>query len=313
MKRGCFALWDAPRQHDRCAPAVPAIPCTQRLGGRQCVFVFAARPSAASSARGSFAGRRRCADLLHRPRRRAGAASRSSGARREAEAQTSRGSARSRRAWRRGAANPANPLATQTTALNQGLNTIYAPTGTAPTTISHNAIEAPPQGATPRSRRSRSGFRELPSILRRREFPRPQRARQCADPHQRHQRRDGVNCFGTFLDTALIGNISLITGACRRSSACAPPAFSISGRAATPSTIPETPALRREPGYVHAEHRIRRHRRTDEILHQRTFLPEQYRAGKYDAELECDLRSYHAGAGLRLCRPCSIPTRGPLS
>ena len=42
---------------------------------------------------------------------------------------------------------PAKPLATQTAALNQSLNTIYAPTGTAPTTISHNAIEALPQGA----------------------------------------------------------------------------------------------------------------------------------------------------------------------
>jgi len=42
---------------------------------------------------------------------------------------------------------PAERLATQTAALNQGLNTIYAPTGTAPTTISRNAIEALPQGA----------------------------------------------------------------------------------------------------------------------------------------------------------------------
>ena len=41
----------------------------------------------------------------------------------------------------------AEQLAARTTALNQGLNTIYAPTGTAPTTISHNTIEALPQGA----------------------------------------------------------------------------------------------------------------------------------------------------------------------
>ena len=41
---------------------------------------------------------------------------------------------------------PAEQLAARTTTLNQGLNTIYAPTGTAPTTISHNTIEALPQG-----------------------------------------------------------------------------------------------------------------------------------------------------------------------
>jgi hypothetical protein len=40
------------------------------------------------------------------------------------------------------AVTPAEQLAARTTALNQGLNTIYAPTGTAPTTISHNTIEA---------------------------------------------------------------------------------------------------------------------------------------------------------------------------
>jgi hypothetical protein len=43
--------------------------------------------------------------------------------------------------------SPAEQLAARTTALNQGLNTIYAPTGTAPTTVSHNTIEALPQGA----------------------------------------------------------------------------------------------------------------------------------------------------------------------
>jgi len=60
LKRGSFALW-------RCAPTARP-PCTdrsgysctqQRLGGRQCVFVFTTRPPAASFARGCFAGRRR--------------------------------------------------------------------------------------------------------------------------------------------------------------------------------------------------------------------------------------------------------------
>jgi len=43
---------------------------------------------------------------------------------------------------------PAKELATRTAALNQGLSTVYAPTGTAPSTISHNAIEALPQGTS---------------------------------------------------------------------------------------------------------------------------------------------------------------------
>ena len=40
----------------------------------------------------------------------------------------------------------AERLATTSNTLNQGLNTIYAPIGTTPTTISHDAIAALPQG-----------------------------------------------------------------------------------------------------------------------------------------------------------------------
>src|SRR5579864_324371 len=43
-------------------------------------------------------------------------------------------------------AAPVNPVATQTATLDQGRNTIYAPLGTAPATISHATIEALPQG-----------------------------------------------------------------------------------------------------------------------------------------------------------------------
>ena len=78
---------------------------------------------------------------------------------------------------------PANLLATQTAALNQGLNTIYAPTGTAPTTISHNAIEALPQGANATVEKTVLRF---PGVTQDfgpwQQFPRPQRACQCADP-----------------------------------------------------------------------------------------------------------------------------------
>src|SRR5262245_29062987 len=52
-------------------------------------------------------------------------------------------------------------LAAKTTALNQGLNTIYAPTGIAPTTISHNTIDALPQGGERNGRKVPSAARVL--------------------------------------------------------------------------------------------------------------------------------------------------------
>ena len=109
---------------------------------------------------------------------------------------------------------PAERLATQTAALNQGLNTIYPTTGTAPATISHNAIEALPQGANATVEKI---------VLR---FPgATQDSAASGSFHVRNEHAnvqtringimlpDGVSGFGTFLDTALIGNISLITGA----------------------------------------------------------------------------------------------------
>ena len=109
---------------------------------------------------------------------------------------------------------PANPLATQTAALNQGLNTIYAPTGTAPTTISHNAIEALPQGANATVEKIVLRF---PGVT---QDSAPGGNFHVRNEHANVQTRingimlpDGVSGFGTFLDTALIGNISLITGA----------------------------------------------------------------------------------------------------
>jgi len=109
---------------------------------------------------------------------------------------------------------PANPLATQTAALNQGLNTIYAPTGTAPTTISHNAIEALPQGANATVEKIVLRF---PGVT---QDSAPGGNFHVRNEHANVQTRingimlpDGVSGFGTFLDTALIGNISLLTGA----------------------------------------------------------------------------------------------------
>src|SRR6516164_5251721 len=44
------------------------------------------------------------------------------------------------------AAPPVNPVTATTNTLNLGLNTIYAPIGTIPTTISHDTIQALPGG-----------------------------------------------------------------------------------------------------------------------------------------------------------------------
>jgi outer membrane receptor protein involved in Fe transport len=109
---------------------------------------------------------------------------------------------------------PAEQLVTRTAALNQGLNTIYAPTGTAPSTISHNTIEALPQGENATVEKI---------VLR---FPgATQDSAASGSYHVRNEHAnvqvringimlpDGVSGFGTFLDTALIGNMSLITGA----------------------------------------------------------------------------------------------------
>ena len=185
---------------------------------------------------------------------------------------------------------PAEQLAARTTALNQGLNTIYAPTGTAPTTISHNAIEALPQGENATVEKI---VLQFPGVT---QDSAASGSFHVRNEHANVQTRingimlpDGVSGFGTFLDTALIGNISLITGAL-------PPQFGLrtSGvldiwtRSDAFNNTGHYRRLRRQPGHVHAEHRIRRHRRTDAILCHRTFLREQYRAGKSDGELERD-------------------------
>jgi len=109
---------------------------------------------------------------------------------------------------------PGERLATRTAALNQGLNAIYAPTGTAPSTISHNTIEALPQGENATVEKI---VMQYPGVT--------QDSAASGNFHVRNEHAnvqvringimlpDGVSGFGTFLDTALIGNLSIITGA----------------------------------------------------------------------------------------------------
>src|SRR6476659_2171919 len=112
------------------------------------------------------------------------------------------------------AAPPVNPVTVTTNTLNQGLNTIYAPIGTIPTTISHDTIQALPGGDDQTVEKI---LLQAPGVT--------QDSAASGNFHVRNEHAnvqvringimlpDGVSAFGTFLDTALIGNITLITGA----------------------------------------------------------------------------------------------------
>ena len=112
------------------------------------------------------------------------------------------------------AAPPVNPVAATANTLNQGLNTIYAPVGTITTTISHDTIQALPGGDNQTVEKI---ILQAPGVT--------QDSAASGSFHVRNEHAnvqvringimlpDGVSGFGTFLDTALIGNITLITGA----------------------------------------------------------------------------------------------------
>ena len=112
------------------------------------------------------------------------------------------------------AAPPVNPVTATTNTLNQGLNTIYAPIGTISTTISHDTIQALPGGDNQTVEKI---LLQAPGVT--------QDSAASGSFHVRNEHAnvqvringimlpDGVTGFGTFLDTALIGNMTLITGA----------------------------------------------------------------------------------------------------
>jgi len=111
-------------------------------------------------------------------------------------------------------AAPVNTVATQNTTLDQGRNTLYAPLGTAPTNIGHATIEALPQGTNTTIEKV---VLQAPGVT--------QDSAASGSYHVRNEHGnvqiringimlpDGVSGFGTFLDTAFIGNVALITGA----------------------------------------------------------------------------------------------------
>jgi outer membrane receptor protein involved in Fe transport len=112
------------------------------------------------------------------------------------------------------AAPPVNPVTATTNTLNKGLNTIYAPIGTISTTISHNTIQDLPGGDNQTVEKI---LLQAPGVT--------QDSAASGSLHVRNEHAnvqvringimlpDGVTGFGTFLDTALIGNMTLITGA----------------------------------------------------------------------------------------------------
>jgi outer membrane receptor protein involved in Fe transport len=112
------------------------------------------------------------------------------------------------------AAPPVNPVTATANTLNQGLNTIYAPIGVIPATISHDTIQALPGGDNQTVEKI---ILQAPGVT--------QDSAASGSFHVRNEHGnvqvringimlpDGVTGFGTFLDTALIGNITLLTGA----------------------------------------------------------------------------------------------------
>ena len=146
---------------------------------------------------------------------------------------------------------------------------------------------------TPAGPRRDAGFR------RQRQLPRPQRARNVQVRINGIMLPDGVTGFGTFLDTALIGNISLITGAL-------PAQFGLrtSGVLDIQTvTMPSTAGL-----WASMAARDKPSRRASSMaarsvrpsISSRPVLREQYRARKSDAELGGDPRPHDAGAWLCL-------------
>ena len=120
----------------------------------------------------------------------------------------------SSRQRRRHPAAPVNQTAVTANTLNQGLNNIYAPLGTAPTTLSHNLIEALPGGDNATIEKI---LLQTPGVS---QDSAASGSIHVRNEHANVQTRingimlpDGVTGFGTFLDTALIGNMTLITGA----------------------------------------------------------------------------------------------------
>ena len=143
--------------------------------------------------------------------------------------------------------------------------------------------------------------RRYPGFGGRRQFPCAQRARQCADSHQRHHASRRRQWFWHVprhrLDRQHLPDH-------RRTPAAIRPAHLRRPRHPDPQRrlqqYRDRRHLRRQPGNVYPKLRVRRHRWTDAILFHRPLLREQYRPGKSDAELERHPRPHRAGARVRL-------------
>ena len=285
--------------------------CTPSVGGRHvCWYLQCNLPSCILRLGPSLdAG----ADLLHRNSRRGGAAPRGHGARRKAEAQTERSSARSSRPSAGGAGYP-------------GRAARYSDRRSQPGTEHHlradghgadNDQSRRDPGASARHERHgredrAAGPWRYPGFGRQRQFPRAQRARQCADPHQRHHapgRRQRLRHLPRYrVDRQHIADYRRVAAAIR-------PAHLRRSRypdaRAMPSTIPDTSASMAaagEPSRRASSTAAQSDRRNTSSLggSSRAISGWKIRRRTGTRSTIIPRRS----AALAMSRPCSIPTRG---
>jgi hypothetical protein len=105
-------------------------------------------------------------------------------------------------------------IATETATLNERRENIFAPVGTAPTTMSREAIESLPQGTNANVDKV---LLQFPGVT--------QDSAASGNLHVRNEHAnvsyringilllDGLGAFGQFIDTSFIGSLTLITGA----------------------------------------------------------------------------------------------------
>jgi opacity protein-like surface antigen len=111
-------------------------------------------------------------------------------------------------------ATPATGIEAQIATFNHGRDNIFAPLGTAPSTLSREAIEALPQGTNSPLDKV---LLQLPGVT--------QDSAASGNLHVRNEHAnisyringillpDGLGAFGQFLDTSFVGSLALITGA----------------------------------------------------------------------------------------------------
>ena len=184
---------------------------------------------------------------------------------------------------------PAPNLTSPTQTFNQQRDNIFAPLGTAPTTLSREAIEALPQGTnTPFDK----VLLQLPGVT--------QDTAAAGSLHVRNEHAnvsyringillpDGLSGLGQFLDTSFIGSLTLITGALPAQYGLRTAGIVDIKTAYLQQQRPDR-RLRGQPRNHQLQHPIRRQVRQHGIFLYRTRPAEHSRHREYDAAYQCDL------------------------